>query len=281
MEISIASASSGVVSLVMRRSYGVMETVIYRFRNPFPPSPCHILETDTLRHRFRNGTLATVEVIGRRMQRWPDPDEGPLQLCIIVGLVDGRPEAVGVEIWGVNPAELPRWVTGMTPEQVERKWILPPVVEDPSGIRTVDLRLPLGRIVEEVTRASERTAGYLQSDRAKRQGGWVAKAPVQSEARRITKAVESTQPKAPGRPGRRPLPRSHYVEVANVYRAALRRGENPTQAVMERWVVSKSQASKWIYRCRRPPLNLLDATSRGRPAAGTPKGQSSKRKGST
>ncbi len=59
---------------------------------------------------------------------------------------------------------------------------------------------------------------------------------------------------------------SHYVEVAQVYTEALRNKVNPTTAVKDHFVVSKGQAAKWVYRCRRPPLNLLDATGRGRAA---------------
>lgn len=68
--------------------------------------------------------------------------------------------------------------------------------------------------------------------------------------------------------GRRPLPRSHYEKVAAVYLEALHDNQDPTQAVRDHFIISKSQAAKWIYRCRRPPLNLLDPTTRGRRAGG-------------
>ena len=54
--------------------------------------------------------------------------------------------------------------------------------------------------------------------------------------------------------GRR-RPDDHYAEVAEVYRAALRRREPPRQAVAERWGVKEAMASRYIAKARE--LKLL------------------------
>lgn len=191
-------------------------------------------------------------------QRHTHPGTGaPVDVRVTVAMIDGRPEVIGVEMWSVHPATVDKTFTGMTPRAAEKKW--GPVDPDKpaAGIRTIDLRLPLATIAEDVAKRARRSASLVASKRSDADH-WAAKPRVQSEAERII-AATGAEPAKPR--GRRPLPRSHYEEVAKVYSDAI---GDPTQAVKEHWHVSKSQAAKWIYRCRREPLNLLPPTSRGR-----------------
>jgi len=57
------------------------------------------------------------------------------------------------------------------------------------------------------------------------------------------------------------------LPLATVFTEALRDGAHPTKAVMDKLFATKEQASKWVYRCRRPPLNLLAPTRRGMAAS--------------
>jgi len=225
---------------------------------------------ETLRHRFRIGYAGrVVEVLSQHRERWPDKDSGPLTLSVTIAIVDGRPQPIGVEVWAVHPAALEKWVTGMTRSAAEQKWGQVDPDAEPAAIRTVDLRLPLGRMVEDAVNRERRTAGYIAAGAFARQGNvaeWTKAPRVKAHAKRV---LELTEPEPPKPRGRRPLPRSHYEEVAAVYREALRDNRDPTQAVKDYFIVSKSQAAKWIWRCRREPLNLLDPTVRGRAAGGT------------
>jgi hypothetical protein len=210
-----------------------------------------------------------VDVITQPHRRWPDPKDGPFELCVTVAIVDGRPEAVGLEVWACDPAQLPKQFTGMTAKAATEKWRFVDREAEPDAIRTADIRrIALGQIVDEAVQGVRKTATVLTtSDQVgkRKPAGWAARPAVQKEAKRI---LEVTEPPAPKPKGRRPLPRSHYEEVARVYLGALADRREPTRAVKDYWAVSKSQAAKWIYRCRRPPLNLLDPTDRGRPAGG-------------
>jgi hypothetical protein len=68
-------------------------------------------------------------------------------------------------------------------------------------------------------------------------------------------------PKKIGRPPT--YNRAHFKEVADVYLQAVTQDAPPRLAVSEHFNITPSQAAKWIYRCRREPLNLLPPTSRG------------------
>jgi hypothetical protein len=188
---------------------------------------------------------------------------GPLEVNVTVGIVGGRPEPIGVEIWAVDPATLPEWATGMSPAAAKKRWTFEPDAP-PAAIRTTDLRLPLGRLVEWSVVNLRWTFDTLTSTRIEE-----VDSRDRPALRRFTKRVlELTEPEPEKPRGRRPLPRSHYENVAAVYRQALSDNQDPTQAVKEHFTISKSQAAKWIYRCRRYPLNLLDPTVRGRRAGG-------------
>lgn len=198
-------------------------------------------------------------ILRQHHERWPDRETGPLEICVTIGMIDGRPEAIGFEAWGVHPAVVGQAFTGTTGEDARARWrLIDPDRE--AAIRTDHLRIPLGRIVEGAVAKARREARVLGSDPVRRHG-FAGRPAVQREAARLRAALDGDTP-VPKRRGRLPLPRPHYEEVARVYEAA---ETNPTQAVADHFVVSKGQAAKWVYRCRREPLNLLPPTHRGRP----------------
>jgi len=224
--------------------------------------------------------MAGVEIINRDGKRWPDPDSGPFDLWTTFAIIDGRAEVVGVELWAVDPASLSSRITRLAPQEARRHW--PPTGlpwgSRVGGIRAKDLRVPLGRIVSDyMTRERHRAKaqlipGLMAKSRqllggtAASRRAWSETPKGQAAARHFLEATEDTPKRKAGRPA---WPTSHYEEVAIVYVEALRDGLNPTTTVMERFFVSKSTAAKWVYRCRRPPLNLLDPTVRGRAAGAT------------
>jgi hypothetical protein len=198
-----------------------------------------------------------VEVLPVYKERWPDQATGPLEVSVTVAIVDGAPEAIGLEMWSVDRANLPESRFGGAVEA------------NAVGIRTRDhvRRLPLQRMVGSAVEAARGHAEAVRSLKGV-SGGYLPEVAAavmnrQETQDRAGRVLEATEPK---RAGRKPLPRSHYENVAGVYLAARRSGLDPIQAVMEHWFVSKSQAAKWVYRCRRDPLNLLPPTTRGVPA---------------
>ncbi len=225
-------------------------------------------------------TVERMEIINRDGTRWPDPVAGPFDLWTTYAIIDGRPEVVGVEMWAVDPAALPKRVTHLAKAEAERHW---PRESEPSWdsrggpIRSKDLRLPLGRIVADYMARQRQVAkawttpGRMEKARQTLEGsasvpdepGFWGTPRAQAAARQILELTDEARPKKAGRPS---LPVSHYVEVARVYTEALRHRVNPTKAVVDHFSVSKGQAAKWVYRCRRPPLSLLDSTVRGRAA---------------
>lgn len=196
-------------------------------------------------------------------------NSGALYRRVTYGLVNGRPEVIGVEVWSVDPATLPKRATGMTKKEVEHHWHSPvwmPTGEPDGAIRSKDLRLPLGRMVSEYVARVRRTATMLTSEEflANPRPDPGFKHPrIQARQRVLLELLDEGAPKKAGRPA---LPVSHYVEVAEVYTEALRNGANPRAAVKEHFHVSKSSAAKWVHRCRLAPLNLLAKTSSGRAA---------------
>jgi len=196
-------------------------------------------------------------------------------MWVTLAVIDGRAEAVGVEVFSIDPTKLPKFATGLTPKEAARHWPagwqsdnwLAEPQRQPAGIRSVDLRIPLSQVVAKFMDRRRRTATIMSDERflAKQpEGDWTRRPKVQAAARRIIELTDGEPPRR--KAGRPSLPVSHYQEVAAIYLAALRDYRDPIQAVMAEKFVSKSQAAKWVYRCRRPPLNLLDPTRRGRAA---------------
>lgn len=181
-----------------------------------------------------------------RVYRWPDAERGPYSLRLTSALIDGRPQIVGVELWGEDPANYP---------DSDRQAL--PVPESETGITSVAIRLPLGELLARVL------------DDYSHDSGLIGKAASASD--RLRASVETNQATvdtAPVRRGRRPLYGvPHFARVARVYTDAMARGKRPTAAVAAWASVNKSTAAKWVARAR--ALGLLPPTSRGRPAVMT------------
>jgi hypothetical protein len=216
------------------------------------------------------------------MQRWPNKEKGPFEIWTTVALIDGRPEVVGVEMWAIDPAALDEQVTHLTPAQANDHWPRSgdTAWENREGfIQTKDLRLPLGKIVAKDMERQRRlawtevTPGFREkiAEDAKRfqlvSPNYELRPSSPERRTAANRVLELTKDQPPAKSGRKPLPREHYVEVAKIYTEALRDGAHPTKAVMDKLFATKEQASKWVYRCRRPPLNLLAPTRRGMAAS--------------
>jgi hypothetical protein len=175
--------------------------------------------------------------------RWPDPSEGPYSLRVSVAAIDGKPEVVGVELWGADPARFQR-----TAQKI-------PAPTGDSPISATTIRLPLQRILQRVLADFSHESDLISA------------APKASKDLRAS--VQSSQARleaAPVRAGRPPLyGLAHYTQVANVYSEAIHRGRHPIQAVMERWTVNKRTAVGWVERARKK--DLLPPTTQGRARA--------------
>jgi hypothetical protein len=219
-----------------------------------------------------------MEVIGQMPpQLWPDPEAGPYFLRVTVGVVNGAPAPVGIELWSVLPSDLEakytdpfRWVQlklsdrrlpqeptaittsatrGLRPQQMASEW--------------------MERQREEAgafSRATDELLDFMGPELVERMTAFAERLEVPSR----------TSPSSPrgGRP--RKYDRAFFEDVAAIYTNALERGLKPTVAV-ERIVeelaaskgvtVSKGQAAKWVARCRSEELGLLPPTTRGKSKA--------------
>lgn len=101
----------------------------------------------------------------------------------------------------------------------------------------------------------ERAESYLK-------GEWTVGDDSEELVRRAVEIIVDA-PTPAKKAGRKPLPREHFEEVAQIYRKACLRGANPTATVALEKGVSKSCAAGWVYDCRRPPHNLLPPTRQG------------------
>jgi hypothetical protein len=160
---------------------------------------------------------------------WPDAERGPWLLRVIWTRIAGRLECAGVEIRSCRdgretwPPELPRWD------------------EDPEILTATTLRqLALGAILSDL-----REDGWERTDQF---AGEIEAEPADDELREIAAAMRR-QASLDRRP-RRPRGIPPLTEVAQVYRDARDRRENPTQAVANRWDAAHSTAAKWVMRAR-------------------------------
>jgi hypothetical protein len=179
-------------------------------------------------------------------------NSGALYRRVTFGMVNGRAEVIGVEVWSVDPATLPKRATGMTKKEVVRHWHWPvwmPSGQPTGAIRSKDLRLPLGQMVTKFIAGRRRSATLITSERFLQETAPDdprRSRPVQAGARQFLALAED---EAPARVGRPALPASHYAEVAAVYTDALAHRDDPTQAVIN------------TFRCRNrlPPSGSTDA----------------------
>ena len=177
---------------------------------------------------------------------WLRDGSGPWRIGIKWRESGGRFECVGFSIEesdDVDPSEPPNIVTAQM-------------------LRAI----PIGSLIKQARRReaneSETIAEFLWDS-----GDW---ADTEAEEERLHAAAEAARDE--GRRfkveatstsgGRRPMyDREHYHKVANIYYAAWRKGDPPTQAVAKHFTVSYSTAARWVRECRR--RTVLSTTERG------------------
>ncbi len=178
---------------------------------------------------------------GRRSteRRWPHPTKGPFVLRLTFGLIDQRPEVVGVELWAVPPPK---------PEDPADQLLSTPSL---SPIRTEHLRLPLRSLFDEWKQHRLRTAEIASAATAgPRHPEWWDD--WRGDAIRTAEVVDV---KRKGRADAHDD--AHWHAVAEVYLAG------GTKAVARTWGVSKGTAGKWVWVVRNQK-GLLDPTQRGK-----------------
>ncbi len=214
--------------------------------------------------------MSTSPIFNRFWAKWPDEDEGPFHLWTTIAMIDGRPEVVGVEMFSVDPVSIPELYSNLSENesrahfrQVRRSTDTFDEHEERDEMRegraigTQNIRLPLGKIVRmHMAPERERAESYLKGEWTT--DGALAES-VQSAAETIVGAPATPAKKA----GRKPKPREDFEDVVRIYKEALSIGANPIEAIMTAKNVSKSCAAKWVWKCRRPPLELLPRTKRG------------------
>ena len=176
---------------------------------------------------------------------WPDEDYGPFRLGLHWAVIEGRQEAVGIELSSVRDEK--------------NGWKNPPDWEPEPTRLTADVLRSLtdGReksftaIVEDTKRA---LVPYVQF--------WTLREPERAkELDEKVKALEAGQRKKRGRPPK--YGPDHYARVALIYETAYMNLLDPTRAVAKHWVVSPSTAANWVAKARK--LEFLGETTRGKP----------------
>ena len=180
--------------------------------------------------------------------RWPDRRKGPWSLSFHWAEIDGRQECVGIEIWSGY-----EWHREYT-DEAKRELIdelrrIPGAV--PATLTAGGLRIPFTSLIETARR--ELLEMHRQAATMLEDGGRDDLADrMQTIAARFDKqgtASRRTASRGRGRP--RQYPPEHFVEVAEVYKAAWNDGDrHPTRAVAKKFGVSDSTAAKWVARAR-------------------------------
>ena len=178
--------------------------------------------------------------VNRWKIRWPDPDEGPYYVELVMSL-DDRPEIVSFTVSGAEPEVIDK----------ARRTLWYDELPEMTPINSAAARLPLRELLRnEVARLS----------------AWIDDEPEEWGHPAFEGFRDAiTDPKPPRTPGRPPVyDEEHWARVADTYTAAFGRGGNPTSAVAETFDTTKSTAGKWVARCRKQ--GLLAPTSQGRAA---------------
>ena len=192
---------------------------------------------------------------------WPDPEHGPFRLRIYWGMVEGRVECVGFELTSVRNPDMPWDPSYGDPDDPETRrkmqepgdWSVAGWEPNPTPITTSLLRrLNLAGIVEQTKKW---TADFHEY--------WLTVHPQKfADITRREEELESLR-RLRGDKGRRGrYGPDHWAAVARTYLRAYEFGEPPTQAVAEKFSVSKSTAAKWVAKARK--LGLLGETTKGK-----------------
>ena len=182
------------------------------------------------------------------------------KLRLSFAVLNGRPEVVGLEMWGADPRTQPDKWGRYDPQKMRRRDNnFDVLVESP--IFTSDLR---GVALQSLTSAwvakTLKTAELILDDSA----GAPASADWKRRVRKFQKELEATKP---ARPGRKPIyGPEHFKKVAAVYRKAERERQPPTKAVADWGKVNRSTANKWVGRARNE-FGLLPKTTQGKAAS--------------
>jgi hypothetical protein len=231
------------------------------------------------RHReltFEGSTLVWVEPFGPTLTSeasptpsapllWPDLAKGPFEVRLLMQVLRGRKECVGIDI---KPAP------GF----------------DPRPLLSSELRkVPMRRMIDDERRAWLRRIGYIRDhwDEVAEKLAQEGKLPhgARSLSRYIagiedlysgelaTGAADEIDLGKVSRRGGRPTlyDDAHYQKVAAVYTEAWRAGDYPTVAVRKAFTTTKTAAAKWVATCREK--GLLPPTARGQ-VSGMPDSES-------
>lgn len=186
---------------------------------------------------------------------WPDRAEGPFEVRLLMQVLRGRKECVGIDI---KPAP------GIDPR---------PLLS--SEVRKV----PMREMIDDERAAWLRRIGYVR-DHWQEAAEWLAQGGKRPQGGRslsryiagieglysgelATGAADEINLGKSSRRGGRPklYDDAFYQRVAAVYRAALIAGEHPRLAVADAFQESPSAAAKWIRTCR--DKGMLLPTTRG------------------
>jgi len=193
------------------------------------------------------GNMETDEILGTR--EFPPTPERPWAVRITVGMVDGKPAIVALELYAVDPAVIATAARGWP--EIARSF----VPATPTPITASGARLPLGSLLADYVASQRKSAATISH---------APEFPERWRAQAERRMALLTEPDGEGsRPRGRPLlyDRAHYERVAATYLDALAAGLPPTGSVASSFGASKATASKWLTKCR--ALGLLPPTTRG------------------
>jgi Homeodomain-like domain len=194
--------------------------------------------------------------------RWPDRWRGPWELVLSWAIVKGRFECVGLALNPIGPGEPAAPLTARTLRRLKLGEFVDE--ERPNAKRAIlrwieDEEEPLW---PETRPGLDPFTGmpvpdrpfFTDPKRVARRRRVVRRKRARSEFEAI-EATEGTKG------GRTKLTSEHLAQVAAVYADAYATGD-PTQAVADRWHVTKSTAAKWLTRAREE--GLLGAAIHGK-----------------
>jgi hypothetical protein len=182
---------------------------------------------------------------------------GDARMRLTFGLVSGRIEVVGLELWSADPRTQPENWGRYDPRQMKGKDNNFDVKRE-GPIATVDLRgIALQGLVNDWLNENAQTVQMILDS---------PRAPAEWQ-RRVRKSQKQLAEASVGRRGRKPqYGLEHFEAVANVYRKAQMQRKPPTEAVAEWGNVNTSTAAKWVSRARNE-YGLLPKTTQGRAAS--------------
>jgi hypothetical protein len=200
---------------------------------------------------------------------WPDQDDGPFRLRLYWGIVDGQVECVGIELTSVRNPDMPWDANYGDPDdpdtwrQMQEPGNWSPSKDfpfKPTPVTSSLLRsLNLASIVGDT---KEWTADFHEYFLTKHPE---LLADLNRDISRREEQLEAVE-RLRGKKRRGRYGPDHWASVARTYLRSLPTGA-PTEAVAEKFSVSKSTAAKWVRKAR--DLEFLGETQKGK-AGGVP-----------